>query len=66
MFIIFLLALTLFIGCSGSGSASDPIVLPSDMGTFEVTPSSHDFGMVTIGNSPASIEVALHNNSYMF
>ncbi len=63
LIIIFLLASTVFMGCSSSGGSSDPAQDPVELKTLEVTPASHDFGNVTVGNSPAPIEVWLTNGS---
>ncbi len=72
MIIIFMQAFTAFIGCSynsGPGPFREPAQNSTTRGTFEVTmvnyglSTGNEFGNVTVGNTPASREVALVNNS---
>ena len=52
-----------FLGCSSGGSGADsapnnPPANPSQ----QVLPASFDFGTVTVGNAPATLEVKIKNN----
>ena len=59
LFILILLLPIVFLGCSSSGGdAPAPVPSPS----IRVLPSSYDFGAVTPGNSPATLEVEIQNN----
>ena len=59
---IFIIAVV-FMGCSsgGGGSESAPNNPPGSP-SQQVLPASYDFGTVTVGNTPAPLEVKIKNN----
>lgn len=55
-----LLLIFSIVGCSGGGGDDDSPPAP-DPKTLEVSPTSHDFGIVTFGNLPTPLSVKITN-----
>ena len=57
--ILFMLFPIAFLGCSGGGGGGGSVATSP---SIQVSPSAYDFGSVTLGNTPAALEVTIENN----